>query len=406
MKIEDIGIYAENIDENYKKISSIKVRVGGAYLFSKTPTVEDVNLKLKEEAIKLGANAIVNVQYNRGMSWTSFETLTATGVAVFIELDNIENLKNYKLTGKSNYNIGGSFGTNYKYLVILLAIITLILNISRISEKNNYSYGASQDIFNSPVLHKVNHALKEREEQKKELYNLFSSAFADIGSIKSEMTLKISNTKYKPIPNNTWYEIVYDETLGTIKLDSQEISIDDKQSYDKNSEEILRLSLEKLADGSLVVKEWMKFKTNNKFIELNEVAEVEIEDGNWGDYEKGMLLRLRLTEKGKKSSEKFLKDVLSKQLAPEINGIFSQQLIDSIKNKPEWKDDYRKIAEIISFSTVVTTESSVEGIENQVYVFSKTQAESNIKNAKINLIFNIGIIPFEEFSKKFDDIGS
>ena len=90
MQIEDIEIHAGGTDRIYKEVGHIKARVGAATLFSKTPTIEDVNLKLKEQASKLGANAIVNVEYNRGISMTSWKALTATGTAVIIESDEIK----------------------------------------------------------------------------------------------------------------------------------------------------------------------------------------------------------------------------------------------------------------------------------------------------------------------------
>ena len=89
MRIEDIEIHANSIDKAYKIIGPIKARVGAATIFSKTPTIEDVNFKFQEQAIKMGANAIINVQYNRGISLTSWKALSGTGTAVSIESDDI-----------------------------------------------------------------------------------------------------------------------------------------------------------------------------------------------------------------------------------------------------------------------------------------------------------------------------
>ena len=49
---------------------------------NKARTVEDVNSKLREVALELGANAIIKATYVRGPSATSWKALTATGVAV------------------------------------------------------------------------------------------------------------------------------------------------------------------------------------------------------------------------------------------------------------------------------------------------------------------------------------
>jgi hypothetical protein len=51
--------------------------VTAATIMSKTPTVEDVNLKLREQAVRMGANAVINVTYARGVSATSWKALTA-----------------------------------------------------------------------------------------------------------------------------------------------------------------------------------------------------------------------------------------------------------------------------------------------------------------------------------------
>ena len=50
-------------------------------------TIEDVNFKLQEEASKVGANAVINVSYRRGMSLLSYEVLKAVGIAVIVESD-------------------------------------------------------------------------------------------------------------------------------------------------------------------------------------------------------------------------------------------------------------------------------------------------------------------------------
>jgi len=90
MRIEDIEIHAGEITRPHKVIGEIKARVGAATIFSTTPTIEDVNFKLREEAIKKGANAVINVKYKRGISVTSWKALTASGMAVFIESDEVK----------------------------------------------------------------------------------------------------------------------------------------------------------------------------------------------------------------------------------------------------------------------------------------------------------------------------
>ncbi len=81
----EIKIFTGEPDTPFQAIREIKARVGAATALSKTPTIEDVNLKLQEEASKVGADAVINVSYNRGISATSWKALTATGTAVKLE---------------------------------------------------------------------------------------------------------------------------------------------------------------------------------------------------------------------------------------------------------------------------------------------------------------------------------
>jgi tRNA(Ile2) C34 agmatinyltransferase TiaS len=87
MKITDIAIHAGDINEPYKPLEEITAKASKATLFSKSPTIEDVNFKLQEEAAKVGANAVIKVTYSRGMSLTSYEVLKAVGMAVLAESD-------------------------------------------------------------------------------------------------------------------------------------------------------------------------------------------------------------------------------------------------------------------------------------------------------------------------------
>ena len=87
MNIEDIEIHAGDLDRPYKVLGPIQARRTAATALSKTPTMEDVNSKLREVALKMGANAIINVEYSRGISLTSWKAMTANGTAVVAESD-------------------------------------------------------------------------------------------------------------------------------------------------------------------------------------------------------------------------------------------------------------------------------------------------------------------------------
>ena len=82
MKFTEVEIHAGDVDHSYRTVGEISAKVEAATLFPKTPTLEDINLKLQEKASQLGANAVIKVEYNRGMS-------QASGVAVVLESDEV-----------------------------------------------------------------------------------------------------------------------------------------------------------------------------------------------------------------------------------------------------------------------------------------------------------------------------
>jgi hypothetical protein len=82
-----IEIHTGDPGKNYQSLGRVKARVGAATALSKTPTLEDVNYKLQEEVAKRGGNGVINVNYERGISMTSWKALTATGEAVIFESD-------------------------------------------------------------------------------------------------------------------------------------------------------------------------------------------------------------------------------------------------------------------------------------------------------------------------------
>src|ERR1019366_750568 len=106
MQIAEIEVHAGDVDRPYRTIGEISAKVQAATLFSKTMTIEDVNLKLQEQASRMGANAVIQVQYDRGMSLTSYKVLKAKGIAVVLESDDVkcpycaELIKRQALKGK------------------------------------------------------------------------------------------------------------------------------------------------------------------------------------------------------------------------------------------------------------------------------------------------------------------
>jgi hypothetical protein len=70
-------------DRKYKILGDIEVTVNKTTIFHEDPTREMVNLKLKQEAAKLGADAVTFVRYGTvGMSLMSWGSLNGKGRAI------------------------------------------------------------------------------------------------------------------------------------------------------------------------------------------------------------------------------------------------------------------------------------------------------------------------------------
>jgi hypothetical protein len=82
VQTEMIEIFAGDINRPYQIAGPIFAKVDSSIL-SSTVTMDDVNARLREEALKLDANAIIHVKYER-YSTTSFRGIKASGVAVFL----------------------------------------------------------------------------------------------------------------------------------------------------------------------------------------------------------------------------------------------------------------------------------------------------------------------------------
>jgi hypothetical protein len=82
MRVDQIEIHAGAVDFEFTPVRRLEAKCEAKTAFSKTPTMADVNLKLQEMASQIGANAVVEVHYDSGMSMTSWRSMKATGLAV------------------------------------------------------------------------------------------------------------------------------------------------------------------------------------------------------------------------------------------------------------------------------------------------------------------------------------
>lgn len=85
MSMDQIEIHVAQPAFNYRPLRKLEVRSEAMTVFSRTPTEDDVNAKLRTLAAQVGGNAVVDVVYSRGISLTSWKALKATGVAVLKE---------------------------------------------------------------------------------------------------------------------------------------------------------------------------------------------------------------------------------------------------------------------------------------------------------------------------------
>jgi predicted RNA-binding Zn-ribbon protein involved in translation (DUF1610 family) len=89
MKIEDIELHVGQVDFPYRAIRELRAKCEASHAFMPAPTETEVNAKLRGMAAKVGANAVVNVNYNSGVSMTSWKSMTGTGLAVVRESDDV-----------------------------------------------------------------------------------------------------------------------------------------------------------------------------------------------------------------------------------------------------------------------------------------------------------------------------
>jgi hypothetical protein len=82
MNISGIEIHSGKPDFEYSAIRRLEAKAEGRTLMSRPPTNADVDLQLRQLAAKVGADAIIEVEYHRGVSMTSWQSLKGTGLAV------------------------------------------------------------------------------------------------------------------------------------------------------------------------------------------------------------------------------------------------------------------------------------------------------------------------------------
>ena len=90
MRIEDVQVHLGEPGRRYRTIGAVKVRIAPRNVFYgfRQPTPDDLDDKLRERAIELGANAVIKTRH-----WTSHFPLWeffAEGLAVELESDDVK----------------------------------------------------------------------------------------------------------------------------------------------------------------------------------------------------------------------------------------------------------------------------------------------------------------------------
>jgi predicted RNA-binding Zn-ribbon protein involved in translation (DUF1610 family) len=82
MRVDAIEIHTGQPDFEYEPIRRLEAKVEATTMYTAAPTMETANAKLREMASGLGADAVIEVEYNSGVSMTSWKSMKATGLAV------------------------------------------------------------------------------------------------------------------------------------------------------------------------------------------------------------------------------------------------------------------------------------------------------------------------------------
>jgi hypothetical protein len=82
MRVDSIVIHIGKPDFEFQVIRRLEARCEASASHKATPTMDEVNAKLREMAAGQDADAVIDVHYSSEMTATSVKLMTATGLAV------------------------------------------------------------------------------------------------------------------------------------------------------------------------------------------------------------------------------------------------------------------------------------------------------------------------------------
>ena len=80
--VERIQIFETAPDRPYEIIQHIKGKAEAATVFNPQPSFAQAESALKQKASEIGADAIINLKYSEGVSWTSWKATWVEGDAI------------------------------------------------------------------------------------------------------------------------------------------------------------------------------------------------------------------------------------------------------------------------------------------------------------------------------------
>jgi hypothetical protein len=82
MNVDAIEIHIGKPDFAYEPVRRLEAKAEARTAFSNSPTNSAVDAQLRQLAASVGADAVINVEYHRGVSMSSWNSLQGAGLAV------------------------------------------------------------------------------------------------------------------------------------------------------------------------------------------------------------------------------------------------------------------------------------------------------------------------------------
>ena len=82
MEASSVELIYGGTERPHRVLGEVKASKGAKTAFSKQPEMEEGEEALRKKAAKMGADAVINVQLDRGVSALSWKAVKGTGTAI------------------------------------------------------------------------------------------------------------------------------------------------------------------------------------------------------------------------------------------------------------------------------------------------------------------------------------